>query len=261
MNFGKTFTLTGTERQRLVNSTTYMTEIETPEVTLSRDSTTTAQALKTLVEVVSGRKIEFGIILGDLTEVDVDAIACPANPGFEYAGFGGVQVAIARRAGMATFEEAEAKAKAYIASRPKDVSIDGNFVGVPLGFATATASGNLDRIRTIIHVNNMRVDKQPPCDEDVVRQCVGSVLAVAESEGLTSVAFPAMGTGVWGMSMAESISGTIKGIQDYFREINSDSGINKISLVIYAQPTLANANELKSIMVNEVAPQLKSSQQ
>lgn len=155
---------------------------------------------------------------------------------------------------------AEARAKAYLDSNPKDVSTDGNYVGVPLAFATGTTSGDLKRIKSIIHVNNMRVDKQPPCDEDVVRQCVGSVLAVADVEGLESVAFPAMGTGVWGMTMADSISGTVKGIRDYFREINPDSKIDKVSLVIYAQPTLANASELKGIMANEVAPRLKSGQ-
>ncbi|KKR49649.1 MAG: Appr-1-p processing domain protein [Candidatus Curtissbacteria bacterium GW2011_GWA1_40_16] len=106
----------------------------------------------------------------------------------------------------------------------------------------------------------MRVDKDPPCDEDVVRQCVASVLAVAEAEDAESIAFPAMGTGVWGMSMADSISGTVKGIRDYFREINPESKIKKVSLVIYAEPTLANANELKSIMTNEVGPRLKSGQ-
>ena len=194
-------------------------------------------------------------------EFNVTFDPCPANPGFEYAGFGGVQVAIARRAGMATFDEAESKAKAYVATNPKDVSTEGSFVGVPLGFATATTSGKLERIRTIIHVNNMRVDKQPPCDEDVVRQCVGSVLAVAEAVGADSVAFPAMGTGVWGMSMADSISGTIRGVRDYFKELNPDSKIKKVSLVIYSRPTIANANELKGIMTSEVYPRLRSPQQ
>ena|SRR3990167_1397555 len=236
-----------------------MTEFESPEITLQGDSAVTAEALRALVEI-GGRKVEFGITLGDLTEVDADVIVCPANPGFEYAGFGGVQVAIARRAGMATFNEAESKAKAYLAGNPKDVSTDGSFVGVPLGFATATASGNLERIKTIVHVNNMRVDRQPPCDEEVVRQCTSSVLAVVDAEGLDTVAFPAMGTGVWGMSMADSISGTIQGVRDYFKELNPESKIKKVSLVIYARPTIANANELKSIMTSEVYPRLSPQQ-
>ncbi|KKR49648.1 MAG: hypothetical protein UT84_C0022G0011 [Candidatus Curtissbacteria bacterium GW2011_GWA1_40_16] len=98
-----------------------MAEFERTEITLKSDSVITSEALRALIEV-NGRGVEFGITLGDLTEVDADAIVCPANPGFEYAGFGGVQVAIAQKAGMATFDEAESKAKAYLAGNPKDVS-------------------------------------------------------------------------------------------------------------------------------------------
>lgn len=234
-----------------------MLEPERVELVLKNSASDTSEVLKVPLETESG-SIEFSITLGDLTEVDADAIVCPANPGLEYAGFGGVQVAIARRAGMETFQEAESKAKAYLDNSPEEVTTDGNYVGVPLGFATATTAGDLQRIKRIIHVNNMRVDKEPPCDEEVIRLCVPSVLSVAEDEGLESVTFPAMGTGVWGMGLSDSLTGTIKGIRDYFKDVNPKSNIKKVEFVIYAEPSIANANQLKDVLVNEVSPRLKT---
>lgn len=224
-----------------------MTSPEKNDISLNDSSSLTAEAI-TSIETKNGN-VEFSIVLGDLTEVDADAIVCPANSGFEYAGFGGVQVAIARRAGMSTFEEAESKAKLYVASNPGEVSISGNFVGVPLAFATSTNSGKLERIKKIIHVNNMRNDDAlPPCDEEVVRLCVSSVLSVVDKEGLESVSFPAMGTGEWGMSIADSLVGTIRGINDYFNQVNQSSKIKRVSFVIYAESEFANAKSVRDIL-------------
>lgn len=230
-------------------------EFEKPEIIQGFQGKRTSEVVRAGAEVRTGR-VEFSIILGDITEVDADAIVCPANPGFEYAGFGGVQVAIAQRAGMATFNEAESKAKSYLSSNPDAVSTDGTFVGVPLGFAASTTPGNLDRVKRIIHVNNMRVDKQPPCDEDVVRLSTASVLAVADAEGLESVVIPAIGTGVGGMSIAESMSGVLKGVKDYYTEINPESKVKKVGFVIYAQPTPENALEMQKVLESDVYPRL-----
>lgn len=230
-------------------------EFERPEIIAGSPTRRTGEVLRTSAEL-GARRVEFAIILGDITEVDTDAIVCPANPGFEYAGFGGVQVAIAKRAGMATFEEAESKAKSYLVNNPEAVSTDGKYVGVPLGFAASTTAGRLEKVKRIIHVNNMRVDKQPPCDEDVVRLSTASVLIVADSEGLESVAIPAIGTGVWGMSIAESMSGVMKGVRDYYSEINPESNVKKVGFVIYAQPNQENALEMQKILETEVYPRL-----
>lgn len=224
------------------------------EIVIKQNADKTAEVVKTSVEVAGG-KVEFGITLGDITEANAEAIVTPANPGFEYAGMlSGVQNAIARKAGMATFEEAERNAKATVAVGHGVKDQDSDLVGVPLGFATATTSGKLkDRgIKRIIHVNNMRTGGGAPCDEEVVRLAVSSSLAVADAEHLKSVAFPAMGTGVCGMSVAESLSGTIQGIRDYYRDINPKSGVRKVNFVVYAQPTLQNAAEMQATLMGEM---------
>lgn len=229
------------------------------EIVIKQNADKTAEVVKTSLEVASG-KVEFGITLGDITEANAEAIVTPANPGFEYAGMlSGVQNAIAKKAGMATFEEAEQNAKATVSAGYGVKDHDSDLVGVPLGFATGTTSGNLkDRgIKRIIHVNNMRIGEGAPCDEEVVRLAVSSSLAVADSEHLTSVAFPAMGTGVWGMSVAESLSGTIQGVRDYYRDINPQSGVRKVNFVVYAQPSLKNAADMQRVLSQDVLPKLR----
>lgn len=211
-------------------------------------------AVKTQIETKGGKK-DFLITLGDLTEADVDAIVCPANPGFEYAGFGGIQVAIASKSGMETFDEAEKIAKELVKSGKGVKSSDDELVGVPTGFAAATTSGKLERIKSIIHVNNMREDKKPVCDEGVVKQCATNVMAEADRIGMKSVAFPAIGTGVWGVSLEDSLRGVVKGVKDYYDTVPA-SKINKVSYVVYNQPTLKNAGEIQQIFFNNVLPKL-----
>jgi len=211
--------------------------------------------VKSQIETESGKK-DFLITLGDLTEADVDAIVCPANPGFEYAGFGGIQVAIASKSGMETFNEAEKKAKELIKSGKGVKSSDGELVGVPTGFAAATTSGKLERIKSIIHVNNMREDKKPTCDEGVVRQCTTSVMAEADRIGMKSVAFPAIGTGVWGVSLVDSLKGVVEGVRDYYNATPA-SKISKVNYVVYSQPTMKNAGEMQKVFFNDVLQKLK----
>lgn len=134
-----------------------MKEFES-EIVIKQNADKTTEVVKTSLEI-AGERIEFGITLGDITDVNVEAIVTPANPGFEYARMlSGVQNAIARKAGMETFEEAERNAKVAIAEGLGIKDNDSDFVGVPLGFAIATTSGKLKErgIKRIIHVNNMR---------------------------------------------------------------------------------------------------------
>lgn len=216
----------------------------------------TANVVRTIIGTPT-RNFEFLITLGDLTQVDADAIVCPANPGFEPAYMlGGVQAAIARRAGLATFEEAERKAKEYISSGGQVDRSEG-FPGLPLGFALSTTPGNLQRIKSIIHVNNIRMEGNPPCDEEVVRLAAAGVLAEADTKGgdISSVAFPAIGTGLWGMTLAESLRGTLLGVRDY-QNMNEVSHIRRILFVVYAQPSYDNALDMQKILRQEVFPQL-----
>lgn len=216
------------------------------EVVLSpgNHSGQTLETIRTTLETNKG-KVYYSIAFGDLTQVDADAILCPANPGFEYAGMGGVQDAMARNSGMETFNEAESKAKDVITN---GLGAEHNgLIGVPLGYAAATTAGNLARIKSIIHVNNMRVDQDPPCDENVVRLCITSALSEADRIGMKSVATPALGTGLWGLGMGESLRGIMHGLVDYV-DVTPNPKVNKLLTVLYAQPSLNNANTILSLL-------------
>lgn len=217
----------------------------------------TSDVVRSRIETPNG-SFEFAITLGDLTQVDADAIVCPANPGFEPAYMlGGVQAAIARGAGIAVFDEAERKAKEYTA-QGGEVDRSTGYPALPLGFALSTGPGNLSRIKSIIHVNNLRHEEgQDPCDESVVRLCAASVLAEADAQkGLVnSVAFPAIGTGLWGMSIADSLRGTLSGIRDY-HQMTPVSRVGKALFVVYAQPSYDNAVQMQDMLRQEVFPRL-----
>lgn len=205
-----------------------------PEVVLRKSNDVTPEAVSYTMPTRKGN-VELSIFLGDLTQAKVDAIVCPSNGGYELA-IGGVQNAIERRAGMATFHEATAYATKYGSE------------GVPLGHSVSTTAGNLKQLKGIIHVNNMRTSGGVPCDQEVIELCVENVLFTTQQNNFKSVAFPAMGTGIWGMSLTDALKGTIAGIQNYFNKITDESPIEKVGIVIYAQPSIENANQMQQIL-------------
>lgn len=214
------------------------------------DPNRTIEAVRAVIKRKEGQ-VAFAIALGDLTEVSVDAIVSPANPGFEYVG-NGVQGAISDKTGMGIFDEAETNAQKYIRQTGGVKGPEGP-TGTPLGFAFSTRTDKLPGIKSVIHVNNFRVDKDPPCDEEVIRVAVYSSLLEAERTGMASVAFPAMGTGLWGMTTVESLNGTVMGVHDYFQD-NPGSKVKKVDFVVYAEATQKNARLMQSYLFNDVFP-------
>jgi len=111
---------------------------------------------------------------GDLTKKKVDAIVNPANS----AGLmGGGVAGVIRRIGGSVIEE-EAIRQAPI----------------PIGKAVLTTGGNLP-CRGVIHAPTM-VRPAELATAEVVRKATEAALLCAEGAGLSSVAFPGMGTGV-----------------------------------------------------------------
>jgi O-acetyl-ADP-ribose deacetylase (regulator of RNase III) len=122
------------------------------------------------------------LVLGDLTEQDVDAIVNAANSSL--LGGGGVDGAIHRRGGPAL----TAACRELRAGRYAD--------GLPTGEAVATTGGDL-AARWVIHtvgpVYSAREDRS-----HLLAACHRNALAVADGLGARTVAFPAISTGVYG---------------------------------------------------------------
>ena len=125
--------------------------------------------------------MDIELVRGDITEQDLDAVVNAANSSL--LGGGGVDGAIHRRGGP----EILAACKALRAQRYPD--------GLPTGEAVATTAGRLPA-RWVIHTVGPVFAK----GEDrsaLLASCYRTSLRVADELGATSVAFPAVSTGVY----------------------------------------------------------------
>ena len=230
-----------------------MIEIGAPRIILPRNAEITSEAVSVDITSAKGAKKEFVVVLGDLTQVNADAITCPANPGFEFAGFGGVQSALERAAGIEVFDEAEAKAKTL--AQTEDGMDYGGYRGLPTGYAIATGAGRLsERYRNIIHVNSMPRRTDSAMDDiDVVRISTDRTLEAAERLNLRSIALPALGTGLFGMDLRDCLLGTLSGVRTFYGETRPDAKLDRVLFVVYAQPSMSNAQTARGFIEQQLS--------
>jgi O-acetyl-ADP-ribose deacetylase (regulator of RNase III) len=132
--------------------------------------------------------MQIDLVLGDLTEQQVDAVVNAANSSL--LGGGGVDGAIHRRGGPDILRECERL-------RATDLPD-----GLPPGRAVATGAGRLPArwvIHTVGPVHSSTEDRS-----DVLASAYRESLAVAEDLGATSVAFPAVSAGAYGWPLADA---------------------------------------------------------
>jgi O-acetyl-ADP-ribose deacetylase (regulator of RNase III) len=134
--------------------------------------------------------IELEVIEGDITALDVDAIANAANNHLWMGA--GVAGAIKRAGGEEIEREAVAKGP------------------IEIGDAVATGAGRLTA-RWLIHGAVMGQDLQT--NADLVRRTTESCLRVADELGAESLALPAFGTGVGGFSLDECARIMVEGVR------------------------------------------------
>jgi O-acetyl-ADP-ribose deacetylase len=125
-------------------------------------------------------ELERSVVEGDITALDVDAIANAANN--ELWMGAGVAGAIKRAGGEEIEREAVAKGP------------------IAIGEAVATGAGRL-KARWVIHGAVMGRDLRT--NAELVRQTTESCLRVADELGAESLALPAFGTGVGGFPLDE----------------------------------------------------------
>jgi len=119
--------------------------------------------------------MELEVVEGDITELDVDALANAANN--ELWMGAGVAGAIKRAGGAEIEQEAVARAP------------------IPVGQAIATGAGNL-KAKHVVHAAVMGQDLQTSAE--LISQATRRTLEVADELGARSLAMPAFGTGVGG---------------------------------------------------------------
>jgi O-acetyl-ADP-ribose deacetylase len=139
---------------------------------------------------VAGSTIE--IIRGDITDQDVDAVVNAANNHLWMGA--GVAGAIKQKGGDAIETEA-------VTLGP-----------INIGDAVITSGGTLSA-RHVIHAAGMGQDLRT--DHDKVAAATASSLERAKENNLTSIAFPAIGTGVGGLSLEACARAMIDTVVDY----------------------------------------------
>ena len=124
---------------------------------------------------------ELEVIAGDVTKLDVDAIANAANTQLRHGG--GVAAAISRAGGPEVQRESDQKAP------------------VALGDAVETTAGDMPA-RYVIHAATMELGG--PTSAEIIERATRSTLAKAEELGCRSLALVAFGTGVGGFPLEEA---------------------------------------------------------
>ncbi|MQA76262.1 MAG: hypothetical protein GEU88_18345 [Solirubrobacterales bacterium] len=141
-------------------------------------------------------------IEGDITGLEVDAIANAANTDLRHGG--GVAGAISRAGGPAIQAESDDAAP------------------IELGAAVATGAGELPS-RWVIHAATMHLGG--PTSAEIIRAATASTLRVADELGARSLALVAFGTGVGGFSVREAAAIEVTEVR---RHLDEGSALERV---------------------------------
>ncbi len=143
--------------------------------------------------------------IGTITALSVDAVVNAANSDLWMGS--GVAGAIKRKGGDIIEQEAMAQGP------------------IKPGEAVITSAGTLSA-KYVVHCVGMAPGK--PATYDSVKSSVREALRLATENELTSIAFPAIGAGVGGLSKEQSAKAVIEAIEDYSTSAGS---VNEVVLV------------------------------
>ena len=153
--------------------------------------------------------------VGDITQEAVDAVVNAANG--TLLGGGGVDGAIHRAGGPAILDECRNLRANYYPD------------GLPTGGAVLTTAGRMPA-RHVIHTVGPVYGSGGPDKAEKLARCYRNSLRIAAEEGLATVAFPAISTGIYGYPMDEAAAVSSRAIQDSLR---SSPSIREVRLVFF----------------------------
>jgi O-acetyl-ADP-ribose deacetylase len=149
------------------------------------------------------------ILQGDITARPVDAIVNAANNAFWMGS--GVAGAIKARGGVQIERDAMSQGP------------------VEPGESVLTSGGRLPASH-VIHAAAMGQDLST--DARLIARATSSALALAASRGLTSMAFPALGTGVGGFPIDECARVMIGAVRDH---VSTGTSLRLVEFVLYGR--------------------------
>lgn len=162
---------------------------------------------------------KLSLLRGDITREAVDAVVNAANTGL--VGGGGVDGAIHRAAGPSVMEECRAIGRC------------------PTGEAVITSGGRL-KARYVIHTVGPVYKDGRSGEAKLLESAYRSSLALAQKNGLKSVAFPSISTGVYGYPIEEAARVALNAVIRFTREHN---GIELVRFVLFSDKDLQTYEE------------------
>ncbi len=145
---------------------------------------------------------------GDITDAEVDAVVNAANA--ELWMGAGVAGALKRKGGVVIEEDA-------LRQGP-----------IEIGEAVLTVAGNLAATH-VIHAVTMGKDLKT--DPEKITAATRATLAIAEKHKLSSLAFPALGSGVGGVPAVQSADAMLSTVVEHVKRGNSS--LEKVLFVLY----------------------------
>lgn len=150
---------------------------------------------------INAGKTKVKTTVADITTLAVDAIVNAANSSL--MGGGGVDGAIHRAGGPAILEECKQIIK--------------KIGRLPTGEAVITTAGNMPSkhvIHTVGPVWRGGNNREP----ELLRNCYINSLKLAEENGLKTIAFPSISTGVYGYPVEKAANVAVRAVLDYLED-------------------------------------------
>ncbi|MET3805366.1 O-acetyl-ADP-ribose deacetylase (regulator of RNase III) [Nakamurella sp. UYEF19] len=172
--------------------------------------------------------MDLDVVRGDITAAQVDAVVNAANSAL--TGGGGVDAAIHRAAGPIMDTECRAlrQTEQYRG-------------GLPTGQAVATSGGQM-AARWVIHTVGPIYGGPEPrrvaVQQEQLRACYVSCLAVADQLGASSIAFPLISAGAYGWPRRDAIEQALGAL------CGADSQVEKATLVLFDDKSYQLARHL-----------------
>ena len=155
------------------------------------------------------------VVVGDITKQHVEAIVNAANSSL--LGGGGVDGAIHRAGGPEILEECREIRRTRFPE------------GLPTGEAVITTGGKLAALY-VIHTVGPIYGEHRGKEAELLANCYHNSLTLAVERNLTSVAFPAISTGVYGYPRQEAAEVASRTIENF---LSTDRQLKEVRLVFF----------------------------
>jgi O-acetyl-ADP-ribose deacetylase (regulator of RNase III) len=160
------------------------------------------------------------LVRGDITRERVDAIVNAANSSL--MGGGGVDGAIHRAGGAAILEDCK--------------RVRNERGPLPPGEAVITRAGRLP-CRHVIHTVGPVWQGGDSGEAQTLARCYTNSLAVAAAEGLSSIAFPSISTGVFGYPVEQAAAVALTAVRDALQK--KPGSMTLVRIVLFGDSDLA----------------------